>query len=528
MQKKFSYISKHRNEAKEQWLCTQEKLKHGVKDSETEKIMETALLAKNLLGKKKKQLSKPREKSMVLLSSINDSEITTRQKDDKKPNLLEKIEKNLESTRNFIKKMEKCKETIKDPSKMLQKLEELNEKRPEEAKPKPEQPVMDKEILPYFQSLNKIEDTIRFLENNIKETKENQIFPMATQKLNNYLSPEAKTITQKMENLSTVSQDMRTFFLSPDNPLAASIKEGQKPQSRKEEEKDECEEEPSFWRRANEKKDDNYKYEEQYEEHSLKKTFRNEEERENLPISFDITAKSKSFDEDLDNQRDSLLHSLIRQEELQIQKLNPEMFFKNVESHDGNDSDKENWNENVHKEEECLKPAKVIFSEIEGKKLKQNHQNVEDDEDYMIEKIKNMLENTKTELTKMNQINFDFPNYQILGGEAQPMEKIQKKESKNECFFENIAMKKRNEKILNVEPCLKTLNNSNFNVKIHNSITNNVRIGGNQMFFGQDEEEIPLPRKLNVVKTEERKTENLGSKMFKKSGDSLNIKSFLK
>ena len=87
---------------------------------------------------------------------------------------------------------------------------------------------------------------------------------------------------------------------------------------------------------------------------------------------------------------------------------------------------------------------------------------------------------------------------------------------------------KRNEKILNVEPCLKTLNNSNFNVKIHNSITNNVRIGGNQMFFGQDEEEIPLPRKLNVVKTEERKTENLGSKMFKKSGDSLNIKSFLK
>lgn len=527
MQKKFSYISKHRNEAKEQWLCTQEKLKQGVKDSETEKIMETALLAKNLLGKKKKKLNKPREKSMVLQSSINDSEVTIRQKDDKKPNLLEKIEKNLESTRNFIKKMEKCKETIKDPSKMLQKLEELSEKRSDEAKPKPEPPVIDKEILPYFQSLNKIEDTIRFLENNIKETKGNKIFPITTPKLNSYLSPEAKTIAQKMESLSTVSQDMKTFFLSPDNPLAASIKETQKPETAKEE-KDECDGESSFWRREDENKEDhNYKYEEQYIEHSLKKTLKNDEERENLPISFDITAKSKSFDEDLDNQRDSLLHSLIRQEELQIQKLNPEMFFKNVESHDGNDSDKENWNENIQKEEECLKPAKVIFSEVEGKKMKPNHhQNVEDDEDYMIEKIKNMLENTKTELTKMNQINFDFPNYQILGGESHPMERTQKQESKNDCFFENIAMKKRNEKVLNVEPNLKTLNNSNFNVKIHNSITNNVRIGGNQMVFGQDEEEIP--RKLNVVKIEERKMGNLGNKMFKKSGDSLNIKSFLK
>ena len=62
VQKKFSYISKHRNEAKEHWLSVQDKLQKGVKDAETEKIMETALLAKNLLGKKKNIAKKKRKK----------------------------------------------------------------------------------------------------------------------------------------------------------------------------------------------------------------------------------------------------------------------------------------------------------------------------------------------------------------------------------------------------------------------------------------------------------------------------------
>jgi len=475
--------------------------------------METALLAKNLLGKKKKTL-KPREKSVILQSTKilnsmgNDSNLTLKLKDDKKPeNLLDKIEKNLESTRIFIKKMEKCKETVKDPSKMLQKMEKIAEKEANEPKSHPEEPIINKEMRPYFQSLNKIEDTIRFLETNLNEAKENPNFPMISPKITNFLSPEDKTLPQKFENLSTVSKDMKTFFLSPDNPLGASLK-------------DDLNNDLSL---INEKKMVEVSYQ------SIKKTFRNDEEKENAPISFDITAKSRSFDEEMDNQRDSLLNSLIKNEEIQIQKLNPMLFFKNVQSYDGNDSDKENWGENLgasmrNEEQQPTKPKKVIFSEIEGKNLKPAHQNSEDEEDNMIEKIKNMLENTKTELTKMNQVNFDFPNYQILGNE--PQTNYDKNDNnRKEFFFENGVERKKTEKLITVEPALRPLS-SNFNVKINNSNMNFVKINNHRI--GNEEEDMPIPRKFNVVKMEEKKLENLGNKLFKKTSDSLNIRSFLK
>ena len=530
-------------------MLVQEKLKNGVRDQETEKIMETALLAKNLLGKKKKiPINKTREKSVVLLSSKNTNETQnlniSRQiveQTGKPANLLDKIEKNLESTRIFIKKMEKCKETVKDPSKLLEKMEKLNQDKNPETKQDvglDKKSEINQEIFPYFQSLNKIEDTIKFLETNLKETKEIPKIPVASPQFSSFLSPENKTLLGLTCKNSTFSKDLRTLSVSPETQTK-----------------------------------NNFKKSELFEKNEVsdKKTeksaiIEDKEEKENIPISFDVTAKSKSFDGD-QSLRDSIFNSLLlKPNEIQINKINPEMFFKNL----GNSPDQEEkeWEESNEKPKKSLfleqdfnnessekiekmgffskeikksedkakktnlvkneqikefvdKPKKVIFSEIEGKKMK-SHSVVEaEEEDVMIDKIKNMLENTKNELTKMNEINFNFPNYQIIGSDEN------KENSK--VFFENVSNKSKIEgKKIQVEPVLKPLN-SNISVKVNNNMkTNNLNF---MKVYEEDEMPMPMPRN-NRIKPEEKEWEIneiiRDDVRNNKKNNSLNIKHFLK
>lgn len=425
--------------------------------------METAVFSKNLLGKKNIKIvaDKYREKSTSKKtdSKINVSQLTNKQiVDTKQENLLDKIEKNLESTRIFIKKMEKCKDTIKDPSKMLKTMENLIENSVPKTSylEETQDCLMNKETLPYFKSLNKIEDTIKFLEYSLKENTKETI-QMTVPKIPSFFSQENEKINQKKDHLSSFSNEIKSFMLSQDFALNSSKK-------------------------SNTENNISYSKAKKITEASEEKEIndeRNEEEKEDVPISFNVTAKSKSQDEDVENQRDSFFNSLIQANEIQINQINPELFFKNLDK--SVDSDKENWDDNIKNED--IKLNKVIFSEIVGKNQK-THPNIQEEEDHMIEKLKNMLKNTKNELTKMHEINFDFPNYQIIG--------LQNKENKD--------INIRNEKRIEVEPKLKCMSsNSNFSVRVNCS--NNVNLF--DKLLTHDEEE--MPRNYNVIRADEKK-----------------------
>lgn len=477
--------------------------------------METALLSKNLIAKPDRRANlKKRERSLVL----NENKIKTNntqiyqalddsQKqfvDEKQPNnLLDKIEKNLVNTREFIKKMEKCKETTaKNPKKVLQTMDKFL-KDNEDLQNKSDIGKLDdknnnNEIDFYFKSLNKIEDTIKFLETNLNEKKEEDIFKHSNFNLNHqldeidndnqennlncssslpqistFVSPDNKTSFQKMHDFSTLNKEIQTFMLSPDLHFSTISKKQDETSSKK-------------------KLDRSTLKNEEY----LKSPIKNNDE--NAPISFDITARSKDNEEKtLDNLKDSfLLQSILKNSEIQLNPINPDLFFRNIDNTE-EDSDKENMDFN------SMKPKKDIQIISKPKNV--------DEEDDMMEKIKEMLENTRNELNKMNEKSFDFPNYQVIG-----------KENK-EVFFENPKNKSfltcTTEKSINMEPNVKYLND-NFQAKV--TLKRNTMIGERNL----DEDELPMPRNYNIIKAEDGPKNKVQGK--NNNSNSLNIRSFLK
>ncbi|KAL4443178.1 hypothetical protein ABPG74_002245 [Tetrahymena malaccensis] len=115
VQKKINLMSKHRLEAKEEWLERQEKLRRGVLDEETKKIYDTARQSKNL-STREDEIKRKNLSQMINF-------IEKPQKDSKV--VVEQVKQNIEQTRKFIHKMEQY-QNDEDPNRLLRVIDRLN------------------------------------------------------------------------------------------------------------------------------------------------------------------------------------------------------------------------------------------------------------------------------------------------------------------------------------------------------------------------------------------------------------------
>ncbi|KAL4488513.1 hypothetical protein ABPG72_013081 [Tetrahymena utriculariae] len=115
VQKKINLMSKHRLEAKEEWLERQEKLRRGVLDEETKKIYDTAKQSKNL-STREDEIKRKNLSQMINF-------IEKPQKDSKV--IVEQVKQNIEQTRKFIHKMEQYQHD-EDPNRLLRVIDRLN------------------------------------------------------------------------------------------------------------------------------------------------------------------------------------------------------------------------------------------------------------------------------------------------------------------------------------------------------------------------------------------------------------------
>ncbi|EAR85530.1 hypothetical protein TTHERM_00442800 (macronuclear) [Tetrahymena thermophila SB210] len=115
VQRKINLMSKHRLEAKEEWLERQEKLRRGVLDEETKKIYDTARQSKNL-STREDEIKRKNLSQMINF-------IEKPQKDSKA--VVEQVKQNLEQTRKFIHKIEQY-QNDEDPNRLLRVIDRLN------------------------------------------------------------------------------------------------------------------------------------------------------------------------------------------------------------------------------------------------------------------------------------------------------------------------------------------------------------------------------------------------------------------
>lgn len=470
MQKKLSLRSKHEASAKEEWSLLQEKLKNNIFDSSTSKVLKTALESKNLhlikakyltqtqktlairkegdllnedgkRGKKEgegrkedegwlmeeerrkgmregggsKEEGRKKEGGMRGRGTAGErmrDEVGKRQKGSggmeggKEEGLLGKIEKNIEKTRMFIRTMEGC----KDPEKVIRRLERNEgEKENERNWINQEHEGDEWEMSNYFKSLDKIEETIHFLERNL-----------------NSGDREAQTLYFQKENEAEDWEEEGGGRDERERKEMGEMEEGRSRKEKKNEETRRREEGERNGVRRNEEGEKEEEIEKKEQEKEESPFFFKESvfshtneflENSLQPASFQVTPEKDHMDSGNMIQIKRLFFDQeeTRKEEVGVGGGMEEERRRKEEGRRENKGKQEGGREegrNEREEEEGRK--KVIYCEVAGENLR-NHLDLEDDEEEMLSKIKSMLLTTKNDLSKLNTINYDFPNFGIIG-----------------------------------------------------------------------------------------------------------------